>query len=79
MPDRHLEFANSKGITGLVFDNTYAWVTRWNTQGYIVQVRGYLDSALITRALVENESEIFTYYDERNVPMLGPVGLNCKV
>ncbi|KAI9879772.1 MAG: hypothetical protein M1830_007214 [Pleopsidium flavum] len=42
-------------LVGLKFDNTYAWVTRWNKDGKIVQVRAYLDSALVKQALEENE------------------------
>jgi len=40
---------------GLKYDNTYAWVCRWNKDGQIVQVRAYLDSALVKQAIEENE------------------------
>ena len=43
-------------IKGLYFDNTYAWVTRWNAEGQIVQVRAYLDSVLVAKAIFENEA-----------------------
>ncbi len=42
-------------LAGLKFDNTYAWVTRWNKDAKIVQVRAYLDSALVKQAIEENE------------------------
>ncbi|KAK7540559.1 uncharacterized protein J3D65DRAFT_615699 [Phyllosticta citribraziliensis] len=40
---------------GLKFENTYAWCMRFNEDGQIVQVRAYLDSALIKQILEENE------------------------
>lgn len=50
------ERAGADGFfAGLKFDNTYAWVTRWNKDGKIVQVRAYLDSALVKQAIEENE------------------------
>jgi hypothetical protein len=39
---------------GLNFDNTYAWVCRFE-EGIIVQVRAYLDSAIVKQAIEENE------------------------
>jgi ketosteroid isomerase-like protein len=39
---------------GLNFDNTYAWVCRFEG-GVIVQVRAYLDSAIVKQAIEENE------------------------
>lgn len=38
--------------TGLEYNNTFAWATRWDTEGKIVQVRAYLDTALV-RDIVE--------------------------
>lgn len=38
---------------GLRFDNRYCWVTRF-ADGKIVEVRAYLDSALVQRLLDEN-------------------------
>lgn len=38
---------------GLRFDNRYCWVTRFSA-GKIVEVRAYLDSALVQRLLDEN-------------------------
>ncbi|KAI1318473.1 hypothetical protein F5Y16DRAFT_391899 [Xylariaceae sp. FL0255] len=72
-----------KGIckSGLVFDNRYAWATRWAPldsatvspslltakDGLMVEVRAYLDSALVSVALQENElGVLFTYNDERS-------------
>lgn len=63
--------------TGLKYDNRFAWVTRWNTDGYIVEVRSYLDSALVQRAITENESGEYTYTDQRSTLKPGPVGINC--
>ncbi|KAI9688968.1 MAG: hypothetical protein M1822_000705 [Bathelium mastoideum] len=40
---------------GLVYGNRYAWVHRWNEERKIVEVRAYLDSALVKQALEENE------------------------
>ncbi|KAF2092993.1 hypothetical protein NA57DRAFT_61852 [Rhizodiscina lignyota] len=70
--------ALGKCKNGLVFDNTYAWVTRWNTDGIIVEADAYLDSTLIQQAITENESIEHKYTDLRNTSMIGPVGLNCK-
>ncbi|KAJ9192896.1 hypothetical protein DTO164E3_8129 [Paecilomyces variotii] len=63
---------------GLKYDNRFAWVTRWNTRGEIAEVRSYFDSALVERALRENESPDYTYTDQRNTLVEGPVGLNCR-
>jgi hypothetical protein len=63
--------------TGLKYDNRFAWVTRWNTDWNIVEVRSYLDSALVQRAITENESAEYTYTDQRDTLKPGPVGINC--
>ncbi|KAI9800039.1 MAG: hypothetical protein M1833_003568 [Piccolia ochrophora] len=47
--------AKGTAKNGLPFDNTYAWVTRWNTDERIVQVRAYLDSELVKEAIEQNE------------------------
>jgi ketosteroid isomerase-like protein len=62
---------------GLIYDNKFAWLTRWNTLGIIVEVRAYLDSALVQRAITENESVEYNYTDQRLVLAPGPVGSNC--
>jgi hypothetical protein len=49
----------------LVFDNRYAWATRWNTAGFIVEARAYLDSTLVTAAINLNEAGLFKYSDLR--------------
>ncbi|EXJ78124.1 hypothetical protein A1O3_09285 [Capronia epimyces CBS 606.96] len=56
-----------KGVcqSGLVFDNRYAWVTRWGPGRIIVEARAYLDSALVATALIQNELGQFTYSDPR--------------
>lgn len=66
-------------MTGLIYDNKFAWITRWNTQGFIVETRGHLDSALVYRAITENESGEYTYTDQRAMLDPGPVGSNCAV
>lgn len=63
--------------TGLKYDNKFCWVTRWNTDGVIVQVRAYLDSALVYKAITENESGEHSYADQRAMLDPGPVGINC--
>lgn len=63
-------------LSGLTFDNTYSWVTRWSTQGQIVQVRAYLDSALVSKAIYENETPTnSTYHTPRTALEPGPGGL----
>jgi len=46
--------ANAKTKNGINFANEYCWVCRFEGNK-IVQVRAYLDSALVKRALEENE------------------------
>lgn len=36
-----------------------------------------MDSALVARAITENESPEFTYTDQRLALEPGPVGINC--
>jgi len=43
------------GIAGMPYPQRYCWVVRFNDQGIIVQVRTYLDSALVQKALDENK------------------------
>jgi len=40
---------------GFVFDNTYAWCVRFDEARTVVQVRAYLDSAMVKQAVEENE------------------------
>jgi hypothetical protein len=59
--------------SGLHFDNTYAWVTSWDKNGMILQVRAYLDSALVAKAITENENTTnATYTTIRDVVYAGP-------
>lgn len=44
--------------TGLEYNNTFAWATRWNTEGKIVQVRAYLDTALVRDIVEGTEGKI---------------------
>ncbi|GAB7363892.1 hypothetical protein MBLNU230_g4455t1 [Neophaeotheca triangularis] len=39
---------------GMPYNQTYAWVMRFDEQGTIVQVRAYLDSALVQQAVHAN-------------------------
>ncbi len=41
---------------GLKFDNRYCWVMRFQDQ-VVVEVRAYLDSALVARAIEENPAD----------------------
>ena len=40
---------------GMKFDNTYAWVMRFDESGMVVEVRAYLDSWMVKQAIEENE------------------------
>jgi ketosteroid isomerase-like protein len=40
---------------GMPFVNQYSWSTRWDEMGRIVEVRAYVDSALVTRVITQNE------------------------
>lgn len=64
-------------MIGLKYDNRFMWVTRWNTEGIIVEVRAWLDSALVYKAITENESPEYTYTDQRTALEPGPVGVGC--
>jgi len=44
----------STALDGKPFDNTYCWVARFSN-GTIVEVRAYLDSALVQQLIDENE------------------------
>ena len=46
--------ATSKTIEGADYDNTFCWVCRFADE-QIVEVRAYLDSAMVTWALMRNE------------------------
>lgn len=48
----------SKTKTGLDYNNTFCWATRWNTEGKIVQVRAYLDTALVQHIVDGTEGKI---------------------
>lgn len=65
------------GMSGLKYDNTFSWVTWWNTEDVIVQVRAWFDSALVVRAITENESPEYNYTDQRTALEPGPGGVNC--
>ncbi len=44
----------STALDGKPFDNRYCWIVRFS-EGTIVEVRAYLDSALVRRLIDENE------------------------
>jgi ketosteroid isomerase-like protein len=44
----------STALNGKPFDNRYCWIVRFS-DGIIVKVRAYLDSALVQRLIDENE------------------------
>ena len=44
----------STALNGKPFDNTYCWIARFSN-GTIVEVRAYLDSALVQQLIDENE------------------------
>ena len=44
----------STALNGKPFDNRYCWIVRFS-EGTIVEVRAYLDSALVQRLIDENE------------------------
>lgn len=39
----------SKTVTGMEYNNTFCWVTRWNTEGKIVQVSVHVEVKKIIR------------------------------
>jgi ketosteroid isomerase-like protein len=49
----------STALNGKPFDNRYCWIARFSN-GTIVEVRAYLDSALVKQLIDENERAPFT-------------------
>ncbi len=47
----------STARNGKPFNNSYCWVTRFDEEGVIVEVRAYVDSALVQRLIDENEPQ----------------------
>jgi uncharacterized protein len=47
----------STALNGKAFDNRYCWIARFS-DGTIVEVRAYLDSALVQRLIDENEPSV---------------------
>jgi uncharacterized protein len=47
----------STALNGKPFDNRYCWIVRFS-DGTIVEVRAYLDSALVQRLIDENEPSV---------------------
>ena len=45
----------STSLNGIPFNNTYCWVVKFKNE-IIVEVHAYLDSALVQKAIVENET-----------------------
>jgi ketosteroid isomerase-like protein len=48
----------STALNGKPFNNTYCWIVRFS-EGIIVEVRAYLDSALVQQLIDENERPTF--------------------
>ena len=46
----------STALNGRPFNNTYAWIVKFENEK-IVEVRAYVDSALVQRVLDENETD----------------------
>jgi ketosteroid isomerase-like protein len=46
----------STALNGKPFDNTYCWVVRFENK-VIVEVRAYVDSALVQKVIDENEED----------------------
>lgn len=44
-----------KSKSGMDYNQTYGWCVKWNEEGKIVQVRAYLDSALLRDVIEANE------------------------
>jgi ketosteroid isomerase-like protein len=47
----------STALNGKPFNNRYCWIVRFS-DGTIVEVRAYLDSALVERLIDENEPSV---------------------
>jgi len=47
----------STALNGKPFNNSYCWIVRFDKSGTIVEVRAYVDSALVQRLIDENESK----------------------
>jgi ketosteroid isomerase-like protein len=45
----------STALNGKLFNNTYCWITRFEN-GIIVEVRAYVDSALVQKVMDEKEN-----------------------
>ena len=48
----------STALNGKPFNNTYCWVVRFENN-MIVEVRAYVDSALVQKVIDENEKELY--------------------
>ena len=46
---------HSKGLNGMPFNNRYCWIVKFKDKA-IVEVRAYLDSALVQKVIEENET-----------------------
>ena len=46
----------SNDLHGKPFNNVYCWVCKFDSQGVIIQVRAYLDSARVQSLIDENET-----------------------
>jgi len=46
--------ADSVCKNGMIYDQTYAWIVRFNEQGLIVQTRAYVDTQLVKDVFESN-------------------------
>ncbi|MEL7669883.1 hypothetical protein [Methanobacterium sp.] len=44
----------STSINGMLFNNTYCWIVKFENE-IIIEVRVYVDSALVQKVIEENE------------------------
>lgn len=49
---RFIADASSPGL-GKAYNNEYVWLTRWNDEGKIVEIRSYFDTMLSEEALAD--------------------------
>lgn len=67
-PDEEWAFVEmtneSKTKIGIEYNNTFAWATKWNSEGKIIQVRAYLDTALVRDAVEPTEKALGIVWTE---------------
>ena len=48
--------AKALALNGKPFNNIYCWIVKFSDEGIIVEVRAYVDSALVKQTIEENET-----------------------